>query len=110
MVLPGRVPRQHNFMMSPKGRENFKHQLQQIVGSIQYTNDIDVHVALITAPSYAKEKAEKYFTKAKTNHQIIRQFIDLFGFFQKSPNAMVTAHPPPPKALATPAERHLSNH
>lgn len=76
-----------------QGRENFKHQLQQIVGSIQYTNDIDVHVALITAPSYAKEKAEKYFTKAKTNHQIIRQFIDLFGFFQKSPNAMVTAPP-----------------
>lgn len=75
-------------MMSPKGRENFKHQLQQVVGSIQYTNDIDVHIALITAPSYAKEKAEKYFTRAKTNHQIMREYIDLFGFMQKNPNAI----------------------
>lgn len=76
---------EHNFMMSPKGRENFKNQLQQLVGSIQYTNDIDVHIALITAPSFAKEKAEKYYTKAKTNHQIIREYVDLFGFMQKNP-------------------------
>ena len=41
-------------MMSDKGRENFKNQLQQVVGSIQYTNDLDVHIALITAVSYAK--------------------------------------------------------
>lgn len=59
-----------------------------MVGSIQYTNDIDVHVALITAPSYAKERAEKYYTRAKTNHQIMREYIDLFGFMQKNPNAM----------------------
>jgi hypothetical protein len=59
-----------------------------VVGSIQYTNDIDVHVALITAPSYAKERAEKYYTRAKTNHQIMREYIDLFGFMQKNPNAM----------------------
>ena len=26
----------------------------QVVGSIQYTNDLDVHIALITAVSYAK--------------------------------------------------------
>ncbi len=45
---------EHNFMMSEKGRENFKNQLQQVVGSIQYTNDLDVHIALITAVSYAK--------------------------------------------------------
>ena len=45
---------EHNFMMSDKGRENFKNQLQQVVGSIQYTNDLDVHIALITAVSYAK--------------------------------------------------------
>jgi hypothetical protein len=75
-------------MMSDKGRENFRHQLQQIVGSIQYTNDIDVHIALITAPSYAKEKAEKYFTQTKTNHQVVREYIDLFGFTSKNPNAM----------------------
>jgi hypothetical protein len=79
---------EHNFMMSDRGRENFKNQLQQVVGSIQYTNDLDVHIALITAVSYAKERAEKYYTSSKTNHQIIREYIDLFGFMSKNPNAM----------------------
>jgi hypothetical protein len=59
-----------------------------VVGSIQYTNDLDVHIALITAQSYAKERAEKYYTSSKTNHQIIREYIDLFGFMSKNPNAM----------------------
>ena len=77
-------------MMCEKGRENFKNQLQQVVGSIQYTNDLDVHIALITAVSYAKERAEKYYTTSKTNHQIIREYIDLFGFMSKNPNAMVS--------------------
>lgn len=75
-------------MMSETGRQNFKNQLQQIVGSIQYTNDIDVHIALIQAPSYAKERAERYYTSSKTNHQVIREYIDLFGFMSKNPNAM----------------------
>jgi hypothetical protein len=66
------ITMEHNFMMSDKGRENFRHQLQQIVGSIQYTNDIDVHIALITAPSYAKERAEKFYTQSKTNHQVLQ--------------------------------------
>ena len=70
------------------GRTNFQNQLKQVVGSIQYTNDIDVHVALITAPSYAKHMAEKYYTSNKTNHQLIREYVDLFGFMAKSPNAM----------------------
>jgi hypothetical protein len=83
------ITMEHNFMMSDKGRENFKNQLQQVVGSIQYTNDLDVHIALITAVSYAKERAEKYYTTSKTNHQIIREYIDLFGFMSKNPNAMV---------------------
>lgn len=26
--------------------------------------------------------------RAKTNHQIMREYIDLFGFMQKNPNAM----------------------
>jgi hypothetical protein len=82
------ITMEHNFMMSDKGRENFRHQLQQIVGSIQYTNDIDVHIALITAPSYAKERAEKYYTQSKTNHQVVREYIDLFGFTSKNPNAL----------------------
>jgi hypothetical protein len=107
------ITMEHNFMMSDKGRENFKNQLQQVcgtgsnevifvqrhkkltlcvvlqvVGSIQYTNDLDVHIALITALSYAKERAERYYTSSKTNHQIIREYIDLFGFMSKNPNAM----------------------
>lgn len=58
------------------------------MGSIQYTNDIDVHIALITAPSYAKQRAERYYTSSKTNHQTIREYVDLFGFMAKNPNAM----------------------
>jgi len=61
----------------------------QMVGCIQYTNDLDVHIALITAQSYAKERAEKYYMSGKTNHQIIREYIDLFGFMSKNINAMV---------------------
>jgi hypothetical protein len=82
------ITMEHNFMMSDKGRENFKNQLQQLVGSIQYTNDLDVHIALITAQSYAKERAERYYMSGKTNHQIIREYIDLFGFMSKNVNAM----------------------
>jgi hypothetical protein len=79
---------EHNFMMSPKGREDFQNQLRQLVGSIQYSNDLDVHVALITAPSYAKQWAEKYQSVDKTPAQICREFVDLFGFVQKNPNAL----------------------
>ena len=61
-----------------------------MVGCIQYTNDLDVHIALITAQSYAKERAEKFYMSGKTNHQIIREYIDLFGFMSKNINAMVT--------------------
>ena len=82
------ITMEHNFMMSDKGRENFKNQLQQLVGCIQYTNDLDVHIALITAQSYAKERAEKFYMSGKTNHQIIREYIDLFGFMSKNVNAM----------------------
>jgi hypothetical protein len=35
-----------------------------------------------------QERAEKYYTTSKTNHQIIREYIDLFGFMSKNPNAM----------------------
>lgn len=70
--------KQHNFLASAAGRENFKNQLQQarvivcvcvlhhamrqltvvfaqLVGSVQLTNDLDVHVALLHAPSYQKQ-------------------------------------------------------
>ena len=79
---------EHNFMMSEKGRENFKNQLQQLVGSIQYTNDLDVHVALVLAPSYQQTMKERYYIEDKSPTQICREFVDLFGFIQKNQNAL----------------------
>jgi hypothetical protein len=82
------IAMEHNFMKSAKGIENFQNQIKQMVGSIQYTNDLDVHMALIQAPSYAKTLAEKYHSPNKTPQQLIRQYVDLFGIVQKNPNAM----------------------
>ena len=79
---------EHNFMMSPKGRENFKNQLNQLIGSIQYTNDLDVHMALILAPSYQKTMLERYYTNDKSASQMCREFADLFGMMQKNVNAL----------------------
>ena len=79
---------EHNFMASPMGRKDLSNQLLQMVGTIQYTNDLEVHIALITAPSYAKKWAEKYQSLDKTSAQICREYIDLFGFMQKNPNAL----------------------
>lgn len=82
------ISMEHNFMMSPKGRENFKNQLNQLIGSIQYTNDLDVHMALVLAPSYQKTMREKYFSHDKAPSQICREFCDLFGMMQKNANAL----------------------
>lgn len=79
---------EHNFMMTPAGRENFQNQLTQLVGSIQYANDLDVHVALIMAPSYEKTVAEKYNNFNKSGAQICREYVDLFGFMQKNQNGL----------------------
>lgn len=79
---------EHNFMMTPAGRENFQNQLNQLVGSIQYANDLDVHVALIMAPSYEKTIAEKYNNFNKSSAQICREYVDLFGFMQKNQNGL----------------------
>jgi hypothetical protein len=79
---------EHNFMMTPKGRENFKNQLNQLIGSIQYTNDLDVHMALILAPSYQKTMRERYYTSDKSPSQVCREFADLFGMMQKNVNAL----------------------
>ena len=75
-------------MMSQQGRENFKNQLTQLVGSIQLTNDLDVHVALLQAPSYQRTVNEKYHDVTKTTSQVCRQYVDLFGIMQKIPNAL----------------------
>lgn len=79
---------EHNFMMTPQGRENFQNQLNQLVGSIQYSNDLDVHMALILAPSYEKYMMEKYNNYNKSATQACREYIDLFGFMQKNQNAL----------------------
>lgn len=79
---------EHNFMMTPQGRQNFQNQLQQLVGSIQYSNDLDVHMALILAPSYEKHMLEKYNNYNKSPSQVYREFVDLFGFMQKNQNAL----------------------
>lgn len=79
---------EHNFMMTEAGRENFRRQLNQLVGSIQLTNDLDVHVALVLAPSYQKTMNEKYLTQDKSAAQICREFVELFGFVQKNQNAL----------------------
>jgi hypothetical protein len=79
---------EHNFMMSPKGRENFKNQLNQLVGSIQYSNDFDVHMALVLAPSYQKTMREQFYSIDKTPGQMCREFCDLFGMMQKNANAL----------------------
>ena len=79
---------EHNFMMSPKGRENFKNQLNQLVGSIQYSNDFDVHMALVLAPSYQKTMHEQFYSIDKTPAQMCREFCDLFGMMQKNSNAL----------------------
>jgi len=82
------IEMEHNFMMSAQGMNNFQNQVKQLVGSIQMSNDLDVHVALIQAPSYAKEYMEKYSTVDKTPYQICREYVDLFGIVQKNPNAL----------------------
>ena len=82
------IAMEHNFMVSAAGRENFKNQLQQLVGSIQLTNDLDVHVALLQAPSHQKHMNEKYHDNFKSTTQICREYVDLFGFMQKTPNAL----------------------
>lgn len=79
---------EHNFMMTPKGRENFKNQLNQLIGSIQYTNDLDVHMALILAPSYQKTMRERYYSTDKSAAQLCREYADLFGMMQKNVNAL----------------------
>jgi len=82
------IEMEHNFMMSAQGMQNFQNQVKQLVGSVQMSNDLDVHIALVQAPSYAKEFMERYSSTDKTPYQICREFVDLFGMVQKNPNAL----------------------
>lgn len=76
---------EHNFMRSQDGIVNFQRQLKQLVGSIQNGNDLDVMMALVQAPSYAQQVAEKYYAAKRNATQLVRAYVDLFGIMQKSP-------------------------
>lgn len=52
------------------------------------STDLDVHIALLQAPSYQKQMNEKYFDQQRTTAQVCRQYVDLFGIMQKVPNAL----------------------
>lgn len=82
------IAMEHNFMVSAAGRDNFKRQLMQLVGSIQLTNDFDVHVALLQAPSYQKTMDEKYHDSYKNFAQHCRSYSDQFGMLQKVQNGL----------------------
>ena len=59
-----------------------------MVGSVQLTNDLDVHTALLLAPSYQKQMDEKFYDQHKTVAKTAREYVDLFGIMQKIPNAL----------------------
>ena len=82
------ISMEHNFMVSEAGRQNFKRQLMQLVGSIQLTNDHDVHVALLQAPSYQKTMDEKYHDTHRNFAQFCRSYSDQFGMLQKVQNGL----------------------
>ena len=82
------IKMEHNFLASAAGLQNFQRQLTQLVGSIQLTNNLDVHIALLQAPSYQKTIDEKYYDQTRTLHRAGKTFCDMFGIMQKIPNAL----------------------
>lgn len=82
------IKMEHNFLASAAGLQNFQRQLTQLVGSIQLTNNLDVHIALLQAPSYQKTVDEKYYDHTRTLHRAGKPFCDMFGIMQKIPNAL----------------------
>ena len=79
---------QHNFMMSEEGRRDFYHQVQQVVGSIQKTNDLHVHMALIKAGSYFRKVREKFYRDPHSIEEELRDYVNMFGYMQKNTNAL----------------------
>jgi hypothetical protein len=82
------ISMEHNFMMSPAGRADFQNQLLQLVGSIQYTNDLDCHIALITAPNYERTEVEKYAYNERDVYQTIKLYTEMYGIAQKNANGL----------------------
>ena len=79
---------EHNFLASAAGMANFQNQLKQLVGSIQLTNDLDVHVALLQAASYQRTIDEKYYSENTSLYDASRKYVDMYGIMQKIPNAL----------------------
>ena len=82
------ITMEHNFMMSEEGRNNFYLQVQQVVGSIQKTNDLHVHIALIKCGSYFRKVREKYYRDPHSFEDEIRDYVNMFGFLQKNMNGL----------------------
>ena len=82
------ITMEHNFMMSEEGRKNFYHRVQQVVGSIQKTNDLHVHMALIKCGSYFRKVREKYYRDSHSMEDEIRDYVNMFGMVQKNVNAL----------------------
>jgi len=82
------ITMEHNFMMTEQGRMNFYYQLQQVVGSIQKTNDLQVHLALIKARSYFRKVRERYYRDTHSLEDEIRDYVNSFGFLQKNINGL----------------------
>ena len=82
------ITMEHNFMMTEQGRMNFYYQLQQVVGSIQKTNDLQVHLALIKARSYFRKVRERYYRDNHSLEDEIRDYVNSFGFLQKNVNGL----------------------
>ena len=82
------ITMEHNFMMSEEGRRDFYYQVQQVVGSIQKTNDLHVHMALIKCGSYFRKVREKYYRDPHSLEDEIREYVNMFGFMQKNVNGL----------------------
>ena len=55
--------------------------IKQVVQSIQATNDLDVHQALLTAPSYQNKVRESYYVDNYIQ-KALQDYKDNFGFVQ----------------------------
>lgn len=82
------ITMEHNFMMSEEGRRNFYYRVQQVVGSIQKTNDLHVHMALIKCGSYFRKVREKYYRDPHSMEDEIRDYVNMFGMLQKNVNGL----------------------
>ena len=82
------ITMEHNFMMSEEGRTNLYHRVQQVVGSIQKTNDLHVHRALIKCGSNFRKIREKYYRDPHSMEDEIREYVNMFGMVQKNVNAI----------------------